>query len=193
MLYRILILTVLIMFFPITVMGHEGELHPPEESETTENLKFQFIGVGEIAPDFTLINQDRKEIRFKDFRGKAVLLTFIYTNCPSSCPITIKKFVRIQKDMADTVGSELVLLAMTVDPEYDTPEKLKEFALDLDVDLSTMHFLTGAKTVVKKILKEYGIWSLKDDEGFVNHPAIAYMIDDFGVVGEILFGFADEL
>ncbi len=94
--------------------------------------------------------------------------------------------------MADTVGNELILLAISVDPEFDTPEKLRAFAMDLDVDLRTMHFLTGEKTVVKKVLKDYGIWSIKDDEGLIDHPAIAYMFDDFGVLGEILFGFADE-
>lgn len=193
MIVRFFILTICLSLFPFTVMGHEGEVHMSEEERAAASLEFRFLGVGEAAPDFTLINQDKKEISFQNFRGKAVLLTFIYTNCPTSCPITTKKFVQIQKDMADTIGSELILLAITVDPEFDTPDKLKAFALDLDVDLSTMHFLTGENTVVKKVLKDYGIWSLKDDEGFVDHPAIAYMIDDFGVVGEILFGFADEL
>ena len=193
MMYRLFLLTICLSLFPLTVMGHEGEEHKSEAERAAATLAFRFLGVGEAVPDFTLINQDKKEVNFQDFRGKAVLLTFIYTNCPTSCPITTKKFVQIQKDMADTVGSELILLAITVDPEFDTPDKLRAFALDLDVDLRTMHFLTGENTVVKKVLKDYGIWSLKDDEGFIDHPAIAYMIDDFGVVGEILFGFADEL
>jgi len=191
--YHILLLTICLSLFPLGVMGHESEPRTSEADRAAASLEFRFLEVGETAPDFTLINQDEKEVNFKDFRGKAVLLTFIYTNCPTSCPITTKKFVQIQKDMADTVGNNLILLAISVDPEFDTPEKLKSFAMDLDVDLTTMHFLTGEKAVVKKVLKDYGIWSLMDDEGFIDHPAIAYMFDDFGVLGEILFGIADEL
>jgi cytochrome oxidase Cu insertion factor (SCO1/SenC/PrrC family) len=191
--YRILFFIAMMILIPLTGTAHEVDPHPSKASKVNVSSAFQFLRVGETAPDFTLINQDNKAVSFSDFRGKAVLLTFIYTNCPTSCPITTKKFVQIQKDMAGTVGSELILLAITVDPEVDTPEKLKEFALDLDVDLTTMHFLTGEADVVREVLKTYGIWSLKDDEGIIDHPAIAYMFDDFGILGEILFGFADEL
>ncbi len=91
--YSVVLLTICLGLLPLSVMGHEGEAHTSEADRTAASLEFRFLDVGEIAPDFTLINQDGIEVSFKGFRGKAVLLTFIYTNCPTSCPITTKKFV----------------------------------------------------------------------------------------------------
>ena len=84
----------------------------------------------EEAYDFSLINQDGKNIRLSDFRDKVVLITFIYTQCqlPNMCPLVTRKMEEVQYYMDDAQSEKLVLMTITFDPKYDDPEVMKEYA-----------------------------------------------------------------
>ena len=87
---------------------------------------------GSRAPDLELVNQDGKPIRLADFKGKALLVTFIYTRCPlpNFCPRLSSEFARIHDDLAKTPDySRTHLLAITLDPKYDTPDVLRKYGL----------------------------------------------------------------
>jgi len=87
---------------------------------------------GDDVPDFRLINQDRKSIHFSDFRGKALLLTFLYTRCPlpDFCPRVTHNFAVLEKSLAANpkLYAKTHLLCASFDPEGDTPERLKAYA-----------------------------------------------------------------
>ena len=86
---------------------------------------------GEKVPDFTLINQDGKRIRFSSFRGNALLVTFIYTRCPfpDFCPLVSKNFAEIYAATRgpSPLGPKIRLLSLSFDPEHDTPEALRRY------------------------------------------------------------------
>jgi protein SCO1 len=88
---------------------------------------------GEVVPDFALVNQDGKRIRLSDYRGKAVLVTFIYTRCPlpDFCPRMNGNFRAVQKLLGETpdARSHTVFLSVSFDPKNDTPQVLKHYAL----------------------------------------------------------------
>ena len=72
-------------------------------------------------------------MRLADFRGKVVAVDFIYTRCPlpDVCPRLAANFAALQRRFRDRLGSELMLLSVTVDPEYDTPAVLADYAKPL--------------------------------------------------------------
>ncbi|HXN64698.1 MAG TPA: SCO family protein [Candidatus Acidoferrales bacterium] len=86
---------------------------------------------GEAVPDFLLINENGKQIHLHDFRGKTVLLTFIYTRCPlpDYCPLMSYNFAQIEKDLAKDAGEykETHLLSISFDPKFDTPKVLRGY------------------------------------------------------------------
>ena len=91
------------------------------------------LAVGEPAPDLPMTNQDGKTIRLSDFKGKGVLVTFIYTRCPmpTFCPRLSSQFAKIQNDLKKTPDDyrKTHLLTISFDPKYDTPAVLRKYGL----------------------------------------------------------------
>jgi protein SCO1/2 len=87
---------------------------------------------GDTVPDFALVNQDNQPIHFRDFQGKALLVTFIYTRCPlpDFCPRVNENFRAVQKLLQETPDSSqrVVFLSISFDPQHDTPAALKHYA-----------------------------------------------------------------
>ncbi|MEK7831368.1 MAG: SCO family protein, partial [Acidobacteriota bacterium] len=88
---------------------------------------------GDEVPDFTLVNQDGKKIKLKKYRGRTLLLTFIYTRCPmpDQCPLMSTNFAFINQELANNAAlrDKVSLLSVSVDPEYDKPKMLREYGL----------------------------------------------------------------
>lgn len=86
---------------------------------------------GQDVPDFTLVNQDGKTVRLKDYRGKALLVTFIYTRCPLAdfCPKMGRNFLAIDNELSKdkTLYARTHLLSISFDPAYDKPAVLKSY------------------------------------------------------------------
>ena len=90
--------------------------------------------VGDVVPDFALRNQDGREIHLRQFRGKALLITFIYTRCPlpNFCPLITRNFAEINRTLAQNakVYGKTQLLCVSFDPENDTPARLKAYGAE---------------------------------------------------------------
>ena len=86
---------------------------------------------GDMVPDFVLRNQDGRPIHLAQFRGKELLITFIYTRCPlpTFCPRVTRNFATIDKSLAadQKLYAGTHLLSVSFDPEHDTPERLRAF------------------------------------------------------------------
>lgn len=89
---------------------------------------------GDVVPDFALRNQDGHEIHLRQFRGKALLITFIYTRCPlpNFCPLVTRNFAAINKALAQDaeVYGKTELLCVSFDTEHDTPAVLKAYGAE---------------------------------------------------------------
>lgn len=86
---------------------------------------------GESVPDFKLLNQSDRTINLKQFRGKVLVMTFIYTRCPLAdyCPRMSRNFAEIDKALAaePTLYAKTHLLSVSFDPTYDTPKVLRSY------------------------------------------------------------------
>lgn len=118
---------------------------------------------GVEVPPFMLTNQDGKRINFADLRGRAVVLTFIYTRCPlpDYCPLMTSNFAAInQRLQADAeLARRVKLLSITVDPEHDTPPVMRAYAMERAgvKDFRQWEFLTGSPDEVHRVATFFGL------------------------------------
>ena len=94
-------------------------------------VSYRPLNPGDAVPDFKLLNQSGKTIHIAQFRGKALLMTFIYTRCPLSdyCPRMSRNFARLDKMLAadPALYAKTHLLSVSFDPKYDTPAVLRSY------------------------------------------------------------------
>ncbi len=101
---------------------------------------------------FELIDQDAQRFRSEDLRGKVSIVGFAFTHCTTICPMLTSQMVNLQRRLAP-LGDRVHFVTITVDPEADTPERLREFAVRHNADLHRWSFLTGAPQTVRATLE----------------------------------------
>ena len=99
-------------------------------------------------PAFRLVERDGSAVTEKDLKGSLWVADFIFTSCPNQCPMMTAKFSLLQKTLPADVG----LISFSVDPETDTPEKLRAYAEGHAAAGKQWLFLTGDKAEITKIL-----------------------------------------
>ena len=124
-----------------------------------------------------------------DLRGKVVAVTFIYTSCPDVCPMLTDKMARVQDELGADFGSKVAFVSITVDPERDTPEVLKEYAEAFDADLAGWSFLTGEPAAVRDVAHRYGVAVAKAADGQVDHTLLTTLIDRQGIMRVQYLGY----
>lgn len=109
-------------------------------------------------PDTVLLDQDGHERHFYSdlLRGHVVVINSFFATCRGSCPIMLATFARVQERLAEHMGKELCLLSISVDPDNDTPAKLKAYATELHAGPG-WYLLTGTKPDVDAVLGKLGL------------------------------------
>ena len=130
------------------------------------------------TPDFTLRDQSGAEVSMAAQRGKIVLLTFLYTHCPDVCPL-ITQNLNQGLQMLGPARNDVRVLAVSVDPEGDTPGSVRRFAKAHHL-LPQFHYLRGSRTELTKIWKDYGVAAVASDPELVDHTAYTMLIDRSG-------------
>ena len=134
------------------------------------------------ASDFTLTSQDGARVSLRDFRGKVVAVAFIYTSCTDVCPILTDIMARVQNKLGPAFGPRIAFVSITVDPERDTPDVLKQYAQNFGVNLNGWAFLTGEPAVVREVGRKYGVFAKKTPKGDVDHTLLTSLVDPSGIL-----------
>jgi protein SCO1/2 len=149
--------------------------------------------VGDPVPDVPLLDQAGRPVRLSQFRGQWVAVQFIYTRCPlpDVCPRHAAHFAYLHR----LYGPRLQLLTVTVDPQYDTPSVLSEYARRFAADGEHWRFLTGTDEQVRDFGGLFGLvyWP---DEGVITHTSATALISPEGRLDALLEGSthrADQL
>lgn len=166
--------------------------NPPGQTKDTSPFKSPNIFVPSAAPAFALIDHMGREVTLGGLRGKPVVLTFIYTNCPDVCPIITAKLNQTLQLLGPD-ASKVAIVAITVDPERDTPARAKQYSEQHGIG-DRWHFLTAADaTTLQPVWEAYGVYQQREkalseqqgtphaDDGYtVAHSAPVYVIDKVG-------------
>jgi protein SCO1 len=150
---------------------------PTLAHEAAHEQRLPTIGA---APDFALTSQDGVEVTLGALRGKVVAVTFIYTWCPDVCPMLTDKLARVQDALGPDFGSKVAFVSITVDPERDTPDVLKEYAAAFDANLAGWSFLTGTPAAVRDVAQGYGVAVAPAADGQVDHTLLTTLVDRQG-------------
>jgi protein SCO1/2 len=114
---------------------------------------------------YTLINQDSTQVIFPDnIKGIITVLGFIYTHCPDICPMTTHNMYLTEKELKKANINEVKFVALSFDPDRDTPEVLKKFAEVRELDFKSWTLLTGEKNIVNELMKRFDVKAIKTDE-----------------------------
>jgi protein SCO1/2 len=139
------------------------------------------VPVGAPIPDFELVDQHNAAIRLSALKGKVIAVTFIYTRCPlpDYCPRMIENFRAVRSRLAARMDRDLVLLTISFDPKYDTPQMLATYAASNRAGGPGWHFLTGDPANIERVCNAFGIqyWP---EEGLITHSLQTAVIDRDG-------------
>ena len=131
------------------------------------------------APPLALHNYTGQRVSLATMRGKAVLVTFVYTHCPDVCPLIVSNLAAAQRQLASGAG-RLRILAVTVDPRRDTPSAIGEF-LRVRSALGRMSFLLGTRSQLLRTWKAWDVGVTEDNKQLTTgHTAIVYGITASG-------------
>ena len=143
----------------------------------------------DLAADFTLTASTGEQLSLSDLRGKVVLLYFGYTFCPDACPTTLSELKKVPAALGDR-ADEVQVVMVTVDPQRDTPEVLREYLSYFDPSFLG---LTGTEEEVLAAATPLGIY-FSAHEGsaasgyLVDHTTTVLVIDKAGYL-RLLYGF----
>lgn len=145
---------------------------------STENSNLQIIGP---APKFELINQDNVKITDEDYKGKVYVLEFFFSTCPSICPKMNQNLLSLEKTFFGNPNFGIV--SITIDPEKDTAEVLKDHRELLGVKSSNWNFLTGDKDYIFSLSnKGFNLYAGQNSkvQGGFEHSGLFALIDKKG-------------
>jgi protein SCO1/2 len=173
-------------------LGKGGDVGTSESLLVLPEPKEQ-LKRGETVPDFELTDQSHQHVRLSDFRGKVVVMNFIYTRCPlpEVCPRLSASFAELQRRFRKQVGRELILLSVTLDSQHDTSEVLAEYGARWGADAKGWHFLTGESSEIERIAGRFGLiyWP---EEGLLTHTSQTAIVGRNGRLAALIEGFSYE-
>jgi protein SCO1/2 len=161
--------------------GHEHHQHQAAAKEAASSAKVKY-------GDAVLVNQDGKKVKLKSevFGDRVVVLDFAYTTCTTVCPVLTATLVKVQNDLGESVGKDVQIVTITVDPARDTPARLKEYAGKHGVKDGWM-WLTGPLGTVNEVLDGFDAYNANFEE----HPPMVLVGDPVAGKWTRFYGFAD--
>jgi protein SCO1/2 len=148
------------------------------------------------APQFALTTETGERLSLADLRDKVLAVTFIYATCKDSCPVLTAKMIALQRRLGADFGARVRFVAITVDPETDTPEVLRGYAKSFGADRKGWSFLTGTPEEIRGVVRDFGAFARKSPGGGVDHLYLTSLIDRGGAMRVQYLGYrfdADEM
>jgi protein SCO1 len=144
------------------------------------------LAVIQKAPHWDLIDQNGRQFGTRDFEHQVALVSFIFTTCNGSCPATTHRMEKVQAAL-QTRGllKNVQLISITLDPERDTPKKLRNYMELYDADPRSWSFVTGPKEQLAPVIAAYGMWARPSANGQLDHPSRIFLVDRRRRVREI--------
>lgn len=171
----------------------------PNPNQSPLPVREDVAQIGNKVPDFTLTDQDGKRINLKDYRGKALAITFIYSRCPlpNYCILMSKHFSDLANQLNQNaeLKDKIRLLSVSFDPQTDTPEKLKQYGQgylgkDAKPDFTIWQLATGTDKEIRAVADFFGLRYEVDAQNKTqfNHSLRTVVISPEGKVQKVFSG-----
>jgi len=148
---------------------------------------------GDKMPPFTLTNQNGERISLDTFHGNSLVLTFVFTRCPvpNFCPRMSNNFGELQETIKSSTGTlaNARLLSVTLDPAYDTPKILNDYAAFHHADSKIWSFATGDEKEIDSLTRAFSVYR-QNEAGTISHGLATALINKEGRIDKIWRGNA---
>lgn len=160
-------------------------------SASANNYKGYQLSRGEVS-DFSLINQNGDQVNLHHGPGEILVVAFIFTRCPDVCPVITQALKSVQQGLPVEYAHQIEFMSITVDPEFDTPERLKEYT---DLHNVNWSHLTGDLEKLEDIWKEFGLVVQKnvisahigEVNGYQSNDSTVVFVDGNGNSSELMY------
>ncbi len=166
----------LLVIVLVTVIQNNKGLFSGTPAAGSSGLQGDDLG-GTVAPNFTLTDQNGQQVSLSQFKGRPVVLTFIYSHCPDQCPLTAE---RLHASMV-TLGSDaskVGVIAISTDPKGDTTQAVQKFTLQHNMQ-NYWHYLIGTQETLSPVWSSYNVYA-EGQQQSVDHSLAIYIIDKQG-------------
>ena len=156
---------------------------PSEQAATPTQPASKFAG-GELmpprkAPPLALRDVDGSAPTLAGQRGKLVLVTFLYTNCPDVCPLIAQNLNAALRALSPAQRRDVRVLAVSVDPKGDTAAAVRAYEQKLEL-LPEFHYLIGTRPQLKRVWTAWNVLAVQSSPDVVDHVAYTALIDRDG-------------
>jgi protein SCO1/2 len=172
---RLSVITLAILVITVVIITHH-QRSSASKSTLPPDLQGTDLG-NQPAPNFQLTNQNGQQISLAQFKGKPVVLTFLFTHCPDVCLLTAERLHSTLLKMGSD-ASHVGILAVSTDPVGDNQEAARDFTRQHKMQ-NYWHFLIGTHAQLSPIWSDYGV-HVQQQQPTVNHSFAIFIIDKQG-------------
>ena len=161
---------------------------PPVGLDQTATLRTSQAAIGNKISDFTLLDREGRAVRLSSYRGKPLLVSFIYTGCFQVCPLTTRSLQNAVEAGRDLFGTnQYNVVSIGFNQPADTPQALKAFARQHRIDQPNWEFLSPHASIVDSLAREFGFRFAATPAGF-DHVLQVTMLDAEGRIYRQIYG-----
>jgi protein SCO1/2 len=134
---------------------------PHTEASASGREKYKKTIENYVVPDVTLVNQDGAKVKLREVLSskKVVMVDFIFTTCTTICPVLSAGFANFQRKIGPEM-KDIHLVSISIDPEHDTPKRLKEYLKRYDAKAGWV-FLTGSRKDITRVLEAFQAYTIE--------------------------------
>ncbi|MBI1907422.1 MAG: SCO family protein [Rhodocyclales bacterium] len=162
--------------FLLLFIGAPARAHHPGP----QGNQWERLDADEPAPAFALTDQNGKRVALKDFRGTAIIVTFLFTHCTDVCPLLAQMLARVDQQLSEAERAKLRFVGISVDPRRDTPQQMKRFLQESRLSEARWTLLTGSVKELTRAARDYGVVVRPAPRGDLVHNTVFILIDAKG-------------
>jgi protein SCO1/2 len=182
----------LVVFFIAGLVLGQG-LPAGTRLEPAAALDRSQAAIGRTLGDYTLLDAQRKPVRLAQYRGRPLLVSFVYTGCFQVCPATTKFLGRAVREARDALSDDAFsVVTIGFNQPFDTPESMREFRTRQGIDVPNWKFLAGDAATIDALARDVGFAWTPTAAGF-DHLTQVTIVDGDGRVAAQVYGDAFEL
>ncbi len=179
---------IFLLFFSIDVHSVDHDSHTPDKYNKEKAFEFSQAAIGRTIGSYKFINQDKNEIDIVQYRGKPLVISLIYTSCHHICPTLTNSLAHVVDIAREALGDDsFSVVTIGFDTAEDTPERMRLYARERNIDLLNWDFLSTDKDTIEKLANNVGFIFFKSPKGF-DHLSQTTLLDGEGKVYRQIYG-----
>jgi len=179
----------LLLAFMVGMPGMPAAAAPAESVlDRAEAIRISQAVIGQQPANYTLLDRRGQPVRLSDYRGKPLLVSFIYTGCFQVCPTTTRMLHEAVQDLGRLVGfDKFNVVSIGFNQPFDAPEAMRAFATQNGISTSNWEFLSPHRSIVEPMTRDFGFSYVANAAGF-DHVLSVTLLDGEGRIYSQIYG-----